>query len=356
MARLELTDAMVLAAARVSEPRLFAHGLEPLLRDGPNTRKQMVDEESRVRRMLDAAFGATTQADIDDEKTALRAQLVAALAGVANVPSRPTFQPSTPGATWRTDGEPDPHGNRYECERAALTMGDLTDDELANGAFLNYDAKLNVEAILRRDPNYHAPIAWMTAVKDRIRWLSRRLQESVSASNSTWWRKRADELEVQVIRGMSAMACYTQMRQLVQAVAASPVPSPAAQQAQPVFPAVVDGLLWLCTKVDGTVKPLDGTAALSISHPWAEALRVAREITKVTVMPSNEPIAPTPYNARRIWWELERTALGDGYYGNALRVAKDMPGIDDKDRAVLDRWATGAQQAMDHVLLQGVAI
>ena len=80
------------------------------------------------------------------------------------------------------------------------------------------------------------------------------------------------------------------------------------------------------------------------------------KIIKVTDMFSSEPIALTSYNAKRISWELERTALGDGYYGNALRVAKDMPGIDDKDRAVLDRWATGRQQAMDHVLLQGVAI
>ena len=66
MVRLELTDAMVLAAARVSEPRLFAHGLAPLLRDGPNTRKRMADEESRVRRMLDAAFGLATQTAIDE--------------------------------------------------------------------------------------------------------------------------------------------------------------------------------------------------------------------------------------------------------------------------------------------------
>lgn len=28
---------------------------------------------------------------------------------------------------------------------------------------------------------------------------------------------------------------------------------------------------------------------------------------------------------KRIAWELERTAMGDGYYGDALRVAKGFP-------------------------------
>ena len=62
------------------------------------------------------------------------------------------------------------------------------------------------------------------------------------------------------------------------------------------------------------------------------------------------------YNHKRIGWELERTALGDGYYGNALRVAKDIPGLTDQDRAVLDRYATGAQQGTDHIALQDIAM
>lgn len=62
------------------------------------------------------------------------------------------------------------------------------------------------------------------------------------------------------------------------------------------------------------------------------------------------------YNEKQIGWELERTALGDGYYGDALRVAKDMPGISDLDCSLLDRWATGAQQSMDHVRLQEFAL
>lgn len=80
-----------------------------------------------------------------------------------------------PAAQWREKGEPDPHGARYNCERAALVLGDLTDDELANAAYMNYDRALDIDAVLNRKPGYHPPIVWMTAVKDRIRWLSRQL-------------------------------------------------------------------------------------------------------------------------------------------------------------------------------------
>ena len=81
----------------------------------------------------------------------------------------------TPSSHWSADGKPDPHGKTYDCERAGLHMGNMTDDELANGAFLNYDQPLNVAGILAG--TCHSPIAWMTAVKDRIRWLSRSLEK-----------------------------------------------------------------------------------------------------------------------------------------------------------------------------------
>lgn len=79
----------------------------------------------------------------------------------------------TPAALWRIKGEPDPHGSRYDGERTKLCMGNLTDDELANGAFMNYDVRPSLQAII--DGKAFSPIAWMTAVKDRIRWLSRHL-------------------------------------------------------------------------------------------------------------------------------------------------------------------------------------
>lgn len=88
---------------------------------------------------------------------------------------------STPSSQWSADGESDPHEKRYDCERAALCMGNLTDDELANGAFMNYDAPLDLHGIMAG--RVHSPIAWMTAVKDRIRWLSRALERTLAAAS-----------------------------------------------------------------------------------------------------------------------------------------------------------------------------
>lgn len=64
----------------------------------------------------------------------------------------------TPAARWREEGKPDPHGARYDCERAQIAGGHLTDDEVANAVFL--------------DPS----IENLTIAKDRIRWLSRQLE------------------------------------------------------------------------------------------------------------------------------------------------------------------------------------
>lgn len=58
---------------------------------------------------------------------------------------------------------------------------------------------------------------------------------------------------------------------------------------------------------------------------------------------------------KRIAWELERTAMGDGYYGDALRVAKGFPEATPSVRALLDRWATGIARSTDHVSLQDLA-
>lgn len=57
------------------------------------------------------------------------------------------------------------------------------------------------------------------------------------------------------------------------------------------------------------------------------------------------------YNRHRIAWELERTAMGDGHYGNALRVAKDIPGVTDIERSLLDRYATGRNSGLAERLL-----
>lgn len=54
----------------------------------------------------------------------------------------------------------DPFGNRYDCERAKLAHGDLTDDQIANQVYLT------------------PSLGMLTAAKDRIRWLSRKLVEA----------------------------------------------------------------------------------------------------------------------------------------------------------------------------------
>ena len=61
------------------------------------------------------------------------------------------------------------------------------------------------------------------------------------------------------------------------------------------------------------------------------------------------------YDTARVARELEQTALGHSYYGNALRVAKDMPGVTPQDRSLLDRYATGGARGTDHVALQDLA-
>lgn len=58
----------------------------------------------------------------------------------------------------------------------------------------------------------------------------------------------------------------------------------------------------------------------------------------------------------RIADELDATAHGHAYYGNALYVAKDVPGLTAADRACLDRWATGADTSSDRFDLMDIAI
>lgn len=79
----------------------------------------------------------------------------------------------TPASHWRARGEPDPHGALYDCDRSDLTLGELTDDELANEAFLRYNEVPNMADLLNGTAKM--PIVYMTAAKDRIRWLSRQL-------------------------------------------------------------------------------------------------------------------------------------------------------------------------------------
>jgi hypothetical protein len=68
---------------------------------------------------------------------------------------------TTVSSNWRKAGQPDPYGNRYDCERRMLIGGDLTDDQVANLVYL--------------EPT----LVNLTIAKDRIRWLSRRLMQEL---------------------------------------------------------------------------------------------------------------------------------------------------------------------------------
>ena len=47
------------------------------------------------------------------------------------------------------------------------------------------------------------------------------------------------------------------------------------------------------------------------------------------------------YNLKQIAFEIESTSLGYAYYGNALYVAKGIPGLTQDERALLDAWLSG---------------
>lgn len=109
---------------------------------------------------------------------------------MAHGPYRGDVNPDvrTHAATWRANGEPDPHAGHYDAERAALSLGWMTDDEIANGVFMHGDGPLDLKRALAKDPSYHPAIVWLTAAKDRIRWLSRALEKELA---SPWTDKAA---------------------------------------------------------------------------------------------------------------------------------------------------------------------
>ena len=95
------------------------------------------------------------------------------------VPVHQRTDEATPAARWRAEGRSDPHGDRYDCERAKLGLGNMTDDELANAVFMHGGDRLDLAAVIRGEPS---PISLLTAAKDRIRWLSRQLEAAKQAT------------------------------------------------------------------------------------------------------------------------------------------------------------------------------
>lgn len=88
---------------------------------------------------------------------------------------------STPSSNWLKSGEKDPHPDLIDKERGSLMLGNHTDDELANAVFMYGDRSDHEKgrAILAGEIS---SIAYLTAGKERLRWLSRHLEASLKSN------------------------------------------------------------------------------------------------------------------------------------------------------------------------------
>jgi hypothetical protein len=82
---------------------------------------------------------------------------------------------STPSSNWSKNGEKDCHPDLIDKERGSLMLGNHTDDELANAVFM-YGDRSDHEKTRSLLAGEISSIAYLTAGKERIRWLSRHLE------------------------------------------------------------------------------------------------------------------------------------------------------------------------------------
>lgn len=88
---------------------------------------------------------------------------------------------STPSSNWFKDGDPDNFPKLINKERGDLMLGDHTDDELANAIFM-YGNPCDHEKTRRLMAGELTDMAYLTAGKERIRWLSRHLEAQLKAN------------------------------------------------------------------------------------------------------------------------------------------------------------------------------
>ena len=61
------------------------------------------------------------------------------------------------------------------------------------------------------------------------------------------------------------------------------------------------------------------------------------------------------YDKHQIAKELQMTAMGEAYYGNALYVSLDIPELDRYQKKVLRRFLNGTESVADSYELQNIA-
>ena len=62
------------------------------------------------------------------------------------------------------------------------------------------------------------------------------------------------------------------------------------------------------------------------------------------------------YGLKEIAAKLDMTALNDGYHGNELYVARDLPFLSKEEKGCLTRYLIGNITSTDHIRLQEIAI
>lgn len=113
-----------------------------------------------------------------------------------------------PDMNWLAEGKEDPHPTYVNQTRENLTLADYTDDELANAVYMSGDISREEDtqrmmAAHKVGARYISKIALLTAAKERIRWLTRRL--AVAEGRYPGISKPAAESDV-MVEGLKSAA------------------------------------------------------------------------------------------------------------------------------------------------------
>lgn len=111
-------------------------------------------------------------------------------------------------------------------------------------------------------------------------------------------------------------------------------------------------------RIDTTNQIVELERDLGMAKITIEQLRSRLETTEAAYMDLEAKylaLTKPKYGNHKIAGELIATALGDAYFGNALYVAKDIPGLTEDDRQVILRFLDGTNGGTDHVKLQDIA-